>query len=219
MRLIIDGKCISGTKVELFSDGKCIYVGWIHHNTIDLMLDSMTISTLSCKFWTVLNWRDDISKFSDCDMSTIDYSDGINEDLIAPDLQYPYITTIELSSDKDTIKLMPKKIKDFEDMIIFVPDEDVKVTYSRKEEEKEIRKKIRNNTKKNIMFFLCIYPVAIVIALLCIILPNYIDSYSLARLLGPIFFFSILLPPGAIVIFTKDYIRIKKFLLCNPNLT
>ena len=218
MKLIIEGKDISKTKADVFVNDRFFCTERVHHNTVEIVLNDSDALPVTCRFYDESCSKDSSSGLSDCDEEVEDDSEGVNEDLIAPDLQYSYTTAVEELCDKDIIKLVPKRMMEFNDFIVFTPDDNTTAVYHRKESDDVLRQKIRNNIKQNIIDFVIIYPIAIVIAVLCVFLPNIIDSYSLPRLLGPIFFFSILAPPIATIIFTKDYIKMKRFLLKTPQL-
>ena len=220
MKLIIDGSNISSTKVDVYLDEKIFCTKYINHNLVEIMIeDTDMLSSIECRFWTVMNNMVDTAE-AFCDAENIvNEEEGINEGFVCPDLQYPYITKIEYPCNKESLKLSPERMIEFGDFIIFVPDDDTNATYIRKEDEIAIRTKIRTNIKKDIIDFVRLYPFFIVIAFLCIAIPNYIDSYSLSRLLGPIFFFSILALPIGAIRFTRDYIKLRNFLLAHSQLS
>lgn len=219
MKLIIDGRNISSTKVDVYLNKKIFCTKFINHNTTKIVIEDIeALTSVECQFWTAVNKMGDVAEpFCDAE-NIVNEEDGINEGLVCPDLQYPYITKIEYPCNKESLKLSAERMIEFGGFIIFVPDDDTNATYIRKEDEIAIRTKIRTNIKKDIIDFVLLYPICIIIALLCIVIPNYIDSYSLSRLLGPIFFFAILALPIAAIKFARDYIKMRNFLLSHPQL-
>lgn len=219
MKLIIDGSNISSTKVDVYLDEKIFCTKYINHNLVEIMIeDTDMLSSIECRFWTVMNNMDDAAE-AFCDAENMINEEGINEDLVCPDLQYPYISKIEYPCNKESLKLSPERMVEFGDFIIFVLDDDKNAMYIRKEDEIAIRTKIRADIKKDIIDFARLYPFAVIIAALCVVIPNYIDSYSLSRLLGPIFFFAVLALPIGAIRFTRKYIKMRNFLLAHPQLS
>ena len=219
MKLIIDGSNISSTKVDVYLNEKIFCTKYLNHNLVEIMIeDTDMLSSIECRFWTVMNNMDDAAE-AFCDAENMINEEGINDELVCPDLQYPYITKIEYPCNKESLKLSPERMVEFDDFIIFVPDDDKNAMYIRKEDEITLRKKIRADIKKDIIDFARLYPFAVIIAALCVVIPNYIDSYFLSRLLGPIFFFAVLALPIGTIRFTREYIKMRNFLLAHPQLS
>ena len=220
MKLIIDGRNISSTKVDVYLNKKIFCTKFINHNTTKIVIEDIeALTSVECQFWTAVNKMGDVAEpFCDAE-NIVNEEDGINEGLVCPDLQYPYITKIEYPCNKESLKLSPERMVEFDDFIIFVPDDDKNAMYIRKEDEITLRKKIRADIKKDIIDFARLYPFAVIIAALCVVIPNYIDSYFLSRLLGPIFFFAVLALPIGTIRFTREYIKMRNFLLAHPQLS
>lgn len=141
MKLIIDGSNISSTKVDVYLDEKIFCTKYINHNLVEIMIeDTDMLSSIECRFWTVMNNMVDTAE-AFCDAENMINEEGINEELVCPDLQYPYITKIEYPCNKESLKLSPERMVEFGDFIIFVPDDDKNAMYIRKEDEITLRKK------------------------------------------------------------------------------
>lgn len=218
MKLKIDGKHISMTKVEILCDD-IAHTAVIHFDDVTIELGEMTKDGVLCKFHQLTDdtW---LVRENETDTATEDMADkeAWNENFVADELQYSYATFIKGPSDLGTITLHPERVRGLSSMIVFAPQEEVDVTYKRKEEGQQIKEIIKTQYKRLWRFMLVAYPVCLGLAALCVYLPNVIDSYTLSRFLGGMFVFFAVGPLIGMVVASKEYIKLWRYLLSNSKL-
>lgn len=211
MKITISGKKISATKVDVLSGDKIIHSGVLDYNNCEFDISVISSTDLLFHFshFDKLNDFDEINP----DIETL------NEDIIMTELQYPYDTQIRITSNMEVLSLSPERSKEFEDFIVFVPDDmDLDVSYVRNESEDRIKAVVNKYVKKFGKIIGIIYLCCIAISIALFYIGNTTTSYTITRFLGFAWFALIVFPPMAFFKFSRDFIKTKKFLLKNLSL-
>ncbi len=211
MKIIISGKKISATKVDVLSDNKVIHSGVMDYS--DCEFDIPVINNIDLRFhFSYFDKSNNLDEINP-DIETL------NEDIIMTELQYPYDTQIRITSNMEVLSLSPERPKELEDFIVFVPnDMDLDVSYVRNESEDRIKAVVNKYVKKFGKIIGLIYLCCIAVSIALFYIGNTTASYMITRFLGFAWFALIVFPPMAFFKFSRDFIKTKKFLLKNLSL-
>lgn len=210
MKVIIDGSKISFAKIKIFLEGKCLYAGEISRNCFETDVSVLSNQEMLLHFAFFDGEEDD---------SEIEFGKELLDDtVLMRELQYPYDTVVLVSSDMETLTLVPEKVDGFEDFIVFVPDEDLKAEYIRNVSDNEIKEIISKHTKSNIRMIKYMYPVCLVISAILFYIGNTTESYTLTRALCYLWFALIVFPIILFYTTNRDLRKMKKYLTQNLRL-